>query len=425
MKVSRKVGWRKCASSYSISRRRLRNKKSRSGYRKKNAKTQKGGKRCRGYNRMRSHTHKRGRRFHRGGIGGIGEPYGPASVLELEHSDSKDYAIDTTYTRPPKYFQLRITDKLHSLDERPEFTCQVKYYMQDNILMVKVLVIGDYNFEFNGTADSIYTKLTRQEFATYTIATSGGKRYYVYDTENEFRFIGNRIKFMSMYAEKFLKRNLEVKNAISAPIPPAPAPAPAPAPIPLEHEPEPIPLEHEPEPISSQHTENDSENGHTQDSSDELPTQTESKVKIPTPTPTPEAVLPNSSLRTLPENISSIVNREKIDSSFEFDYKRTDGIYGLRTEFGTFDVVLVYSRSTISDVYLLRHDKNNTDKYDKQIIISIQQFNAAARANFTTPLTGIQGYKIDTYTPDGTYTFPVTTKNSRSFLEIQKTMRKD
>ncbi len=44
MKVSRKVGLRKRASSYSISRRRLRNKKSRSGYRKKNAKTQKGGK---------------------------------------------------------------------------------------------------------------------------------------------------------------------------------------------------------------------------------------------------------------------------------------------------------------------------------------------------------------------------------------------
>ena len=62
MKVSRKVGRR---SRSSISRRRLRNKKSRSGYRKKH--TQRGGKRGRGQKRMRVRTHKRARRFHRGG----------------------------------------------------------------------------------------------------------------------------------------------------------------------------------------------------------------------------------------------------------------------------------------------------------------------------------------------------------------------
>ena len=63
MKVSRKIGRR---SRSSISRRRLRNKKSRSGYRKKH--TQRGGKygkRSRGHKRAR--THKHGRRFHRGG----------------------------------------------------------------------------------------------------------------------------------------------------------------------------------------------------------------------------------------------------------------------------------------------------------------------------------------------------------------------
>jgi len=63
MKVSRKLG--RCSRS-SISRRRLRNKKSRSGYKKRYAKTQKGGKRGRGYKRAR--THKRGKRFHRGGV---------------------------------------------------------------------------------------------------------------------------------------------------------------------------------------------------------------------------------------------------------------------------------------------------------------------------------------------------------------------
>jgi|LakMenEpi03Aug12_release.lakeMendotaPanAssembly.Ray.scaffolds.fasta_scaffold363166_2 hypothetical protein len=61
MKVSRKVGRRKHSRSSSISRRRLRNKKSRSGYRKRHAKTQRGGARSRKYG------DKRGKRFHRGG----------------------------------------------------------------------------------------------------------------------------------------------------------------------------------------------------------------------------------------------------------------------------------------------------------------------------------------------------------------------
>jgi hypothetical protein len=70
MKVSRKVGRRsRKHTSSSISRRRLRSKKSykKNSYRKKNAKTQKGGKRGRSYKRMRVHTHKRGKRFHKGG----------------------------------------------------------------------------------------------------------------------------------------------------------------------------------------------------------------------------------------------------------------------------------------------------------------------------------------------------------------------
>jgi hypothetical protein len=62
MKISRKVGRR---SRSSVSRRRLRNKKSykKNSYRKKH--TQRGGKHGRGHKRAR--THKRGKRFHRGG----------------------------------------------------------------------------------------------------------------------------------------------------------------------------------------------------------------------------------------------------------------------------------------------------------------------------------------------------------------------
>ena len=64
MKVSRKVG-RRSHCSYSVSRRRLRNKKTKSGYRKKHThRGGKHGKRSRGHKHAR--THKRGRRFHRG-----------------------------------------------------------------------------------------------------------------------------------------------------------------------------------------------------------------------------------------------------------------------------------------------------------------------------------------------------------------------
>jgi hypothetical protein len=62
MKVSRKVGRRNHSS---FSRRRLRNKKTKSGYRKKH--TRQGGRRGRGHKRAR--TYKRGKRFHRGGVG--------------------------------------------------------------------------------------------------------------------------------------------------------------------------------------------------------------------------------------------------------------------------------------------------------------------------------------------------------------------
>jgi hypothetical protein len=101
MKVSRKVGLRKRASSYSISRRRLRSKKSykKNSYRKKNAKTQKGGKRGRGYKRMRARTHKRGKRFHRGGM--LDECYvelGKLSDKQLRYK--KEGPLSTAETKP-------------------------------------------------------------------------------------------------------------------------------------------------------------------------------------------------------------------------------------------------------------------------------------------------------------------------------------
>ena len=78
MKVSRKVGRRSRKHTSSISRRRLRSKKSykKNSYRKKYTqkggcwgRSNKGGPRGRKYKRARTHTHKRGKRFHRGGNG--------------------------------------------------------------------------------------------------------------------------------------------------------------------------------------------------------------------------------------------------------------------------------------------------------------------------------------------------------------------
>jgi hypothetical protein len=70
MKVTKKVG--RCSRKYtsSVSRRRFRSKKNsknKSSYKKKYAKTQKGGKRGRGEKRVRASTHKRVKRFHKGG----------------------------------------------------------------------------------------------------------------------------------------------------------------------------------------------------------------------------------------------------------------------------------------------------------------------------------------------------------------------
>jgi hypothetical protein len=89
MKLSRKVGRRsRKHTSSSISRRRLMNKKTKSGYKKKYAKTQKGGKRGRSYKRVRVRTHKRGRRFHRGG-------FNCDTLTTISYGDRRFYYGDT------------------------------------------------------------------------------------------------------------------------------------------------------------------------------------------------------------------------------------------------------------------------------------------------------------------------------------------
>jgi hypothetical protein len=129
MKVSRKVARRSHRSRYSsVSRRRLRNKKSRSGYRKKNAKTQQGGARSRKY------SHKRGKRFHRGGV--IINEYKLNGVL-LEYKKKNDNIFTTSDTKmfKPVFYENSEEDhhqlKLTRCSGKDEQSCKVKneHYM--------------------------------------------------------------------------------------------------------------------------------------------------------------------------------------------------------------------------------------------------------------------------------------------------------
>lgn len=93
MKVSRKVGRRSRKHTSSVSRRRLRNKKSRSGYKKRYAKTQRGGARSRKYG------HKRGKRFHRGGgLTDIDPDIGDQNETEMEVFDYEPTTQDPKLT---------------------------------------------------------------------------------------------------------------------------------------------------------------------------------------------------------------------------------------------------------------------------------------------------------------------------------------
>ena len=102
MKVSRKVGRRSRKHTSSVSRRRLRNKKSRSGYKKRHAKTQRGG------TRSRKYGHKRGKRFHRGG-----------GLTDIDPDAIDPDAIDNS----DKFFEMVNVDDELTLD--PELTTPV------------------------------------------------------------------------------------------------------------------------------------------------------------------------------------------------------------------------------------------------------------------------------------------------------------
>jgi len=187
MKVSRKVGRRNHSS---VSRRRLRNKKTKSGYRKKH--TQQGGRRSRGHKRAR--TYKRGKRFHRGGekgceslefsdwtttMSGFGDNKHTADGTQnifLTYkkkgslmSDSSDFSIEFK-TRSSKAVSRYISDIVLKRQTSPHITCMitdnqfdsiiesirkqkneivVPAYINDNLLVTAVYGLYDFSFQSN------------------------------------------------------------------------------------------------------------------------------------------------------------------------------------------------------------------------------------------------------------------------------------
>ena len=452
MKVSRKLGRRKHSHSSFISRRRLRNKKSRSCYRKKH--TQQGGKygkRGRGHKRVR--TYKHGRRFHRGGAGEEwkkkewkdkveGDPFTRiASGLLVYQKDitgsvtSQTKSFDVTLQKTSnlieipgqngyageKFIRFKVTMERYkkgnseSYDKRFTFNFAFGYvpYLgaggrYGDWFLFQTTEEGDkivqnvlyWDHERNGYYPEKETNMTAtidyvnrvcesiklpEEFKEigHDIPEKSNPEEYIFWGEKMGLFNApdserSNVHFFNSLATQMYRIVMNPKSN-------APAPPPAPAPVP--------------------------------------PVGSDADVDIEPGLELEPTIDGSSTLgdNKLPIKLQFLHNRTKMKNSLKFDYKRTDGFYGLKTDFGIFDVVLVYGRSRfdISDVYLLRRSKSNLTEYDKQIQISIKQFKDAADDNFNTPLTDIQGYKIDN-TPDGTYTFPVTPTNTENFSKIQQ-----
>ena len=170
MKVSRKVGRRKRASSVSVSRRRLRNKKSKSGYRKKHAKTQRGGKRGK-CTRTRSRGYKRGRRFHRGGvITTLGTSNGYNNLYYKKISDTSSFLQNFPFTDSGFIATLEKNDDNNSYNLTLRRT--------DGTLVIVVT----FTFE-NG---KIYYDKTefKKEKGLSNISDESGRRTYIFPYEN-------------------------------------------------------------------------------------------------------------------------------------------------------------------------------------------------------------------------------------------------
>lgn len=156
MKVSRKVGRRKHSRSSSISRRRLRNKKSKSGYKKRYGKTQRGGARSRKYG------HKRGKRFHRGGVNEFNcdefnktfKKFGTRAFNLTHDDDDCFYNNDQDYKKHQFELTFKKIDPFSFTEATEMFALKVNLYIKDyHVEIVLERVTGSSpqpSFKFEG-----------------------------------------------------------------------------------------------------------------------------------------------------------------------------------------------------------------------------------------------------------------------------------
>ena len=121
----------------------------------------------------------------------------------------------------------------------------------------------------------------------------------------------------------------------------------------------------------------------------------------------------------LPEDLRTFINKNIKPNALNFEYKRTDGIYAVNpnSETGLFDVVITKRGNNLIGIYLLRRDKNDTNKYDKRLYILNGTWT---KYDSKKPFTGIEGYLVDSSSRDGTYTFPSSDTNQLSFDAVKK-----
>jgi hypothetical protein len=262
MKVTRKVARR---SRSSVSRRRLRNKKTKSFYRKKHANTQRGGKRGRGQKRVRVHTHKRGRRFHRGGVKlTLAEKFFyPSKDHEREKNDKNirkektDYATITdplelntklnykfnwnytdmtlyiyfpTFTDEKRYdptITLRCKKLTYNGNKtsifpalNQKFSCHISYSKdKDGTLKVYVSFYREDNmdigFSFDGAPEIIAPELRTLDKLKEKIATRGPSGKDTGETYS-FNFNENQAMFNAI-ADAIEKYEDTAKNSVSKP----------------------------------------------------------------------------------------------------------------------------------------------------------------------------------------------------------------
>lgn len=177
MKVSRKVGRR---SHYSISRRRLRNKKSykKNSYRKKYTQkggswgAKKGGARGRKYKRAR--THKRGKRFHRGGVT---EPI----TLSVK-KNGKNFGFE--FPEQPQTFNMTITisedDNYANVKLERDDSSGIKFtikalpndfisFLQNLNNVTRTILMDKYNFQAlqDDNGNGTYNFFTKDNIAKF------------------------------------------------------------------------------------------------------------------------------------------------------------------------------------------------------------------------------------------------------------------